>query len=234
MDKWGACTAEPADTDLWRRLPAVLAGRPCFGGIDLSATTDFTAVVWVFPPVDGDEKWAFVPRFWLPKARLDWRALRDRAPYADWAANGALMTTPGDVVDYRAIKEQIYADAETFKVSQIAIDRWNATQVAIEMADEGLPIVKFGQGYASMSAPSKEFERMVLGGLIEHGNHPVMRWMAANAAVATDPAGNIKPAKDKSTDRIDGVVAAVMGIGLSMGDETPAPSYIETGELMVL
>lgn len=208
MEAWDRCGQED-----WRDLPGqLLECVEVYGGLDLSATTDITAKVWVGKRKDG--KLILVPRFWVPEAKFDQRIRRDRVPYDKWKEMGALFTTPGNAVDYAAVKMTAMKDAQTFKVLGLAIDRWNATQLSGELLDEGLPVVLFGQGFASMSAPSKELERMVLDAEIEHGGHPVLRWMGANVAIKTDPAGNIKPAKDASTDRIDGIVAAIMGIGL--------------------
>jgi phage terminase large subunit-like protein len=207
MDAWDACGGPP-----WQELEGPLRGELAFGGLDLSATTDITALLWTF---QREGKTVLVPRFWVPEAKFDQRIRRDRVPYDKWREMGALFTTPGNAVDYAVVRAQIMADAEMFQVAGLAIDRWNATQLSGELLEEGLPVNLFGQGFASMSAPAKELERLVLDGKIEHGGHPVLRWMAANAAIKIDPAGNIKPAKDESTDRIDGIVAAVMGIGLA-------------------
>jgi phage terminase large subunit-like protein len=216
MESWDGC-----NTVAWQDLEAQVRGRLCYGGLDLSATTDITALVWQFDADDGQT--ILLPRFWVPEAKFEQRIRRDRVPYDKWRDMGALFTTPGNAVDYAAVKAQIMADAEIFRVGGLAIDRWNATQLSGELLDEGLPVNLFGQGFASMSAPSKELERRVLDRQIEHGGHPVLRWMAANAAIKTDPAGNIKPAKDESTDRIDGIVAAIMGIGLASSGAEPDP-----------
>jgi phage terminase large subunit-like protein len=130
------------------------------------------------------------------------------------------------VTDYRAIREKIQRDAEMFQLQSMAVDRWNATQLAVELGEDGMPVVLFGQGFASMAAPSKELERLVLSHGFDHGNHPVLTWMASNAAIASDAAGNIKPAKDRSTEKIDGIVAQIMGIGLSIAAVKQAqPEY---------
>lgn len=237
LDLWDACV----DPEIWHvgvgrlvqaeiwtaekeaRLVASLRGRRAFGGLDLSSTSDVTALVWAFPPVADDPMWRVLCRFWIPADSIRRRTDRDRVPYDLWARRGAVLSTEGNVVDYRAIKAQIYADAELFPVASIAVDRWNATQIVVEMQEEGLPVTMFGQGYASMSAPAKELERLTFGGLVDHGAHPVLRWMAANVAITSDPAGNIKPAKDKSSEKIDGIVAEIMALGVAMaGAEEPA------------
>lgn len=216
----------------WQTLPEEMEGRQATVGLDLSSTTDLTALVWVFPPEDEDGPWVWVPRFFIPEARIAERVRRDKVPYDQWAKVGALTATPGNVVDYAYVKHQLYRDAEVYRCGAVAIDRWNATQISTEIRDEGLNAVLFGQGYASMSAPAKELERLVLDRRLDHGGHPVLRWCAGNVAVDTDPAGNIKPAKDKSTERIDGMVAGIMGLGVAMAGEFEGPSVYETRGLL--
>lgn len=207
--------------DRWKDLAAMMAGRTAFGGIDLSSTTDLSCLSWVFPPEKEGGLWTVLPRFYVPKERIAERSRRDKVEYDRWADIGALVATPGNVVDYSFIREQVFADAELFKVQQIAIDRWNATQLTTELIAEGLDAVLFGQGYASMSAPSKELERLVVGRQLDHGGHPVLRWCARNVAVENDAAGNIKPSKLRSTERIDGIVATVNALGVATQMKEP-------------
>lgn len=212
----------------WRDLPEAMRGRRACAGLDLSSTTDLTALVWVFRPEEEGGIWTVVPRFFVPAARIPERVRRDRAPYDIWQREGALIATPGNVVDYSYVRRQIFEDAEAFGCDAIAIDRWNATQISIELRDEGLNAVLFGQGYASMSGPAKELERLVLDARLDHGGHPVLRWCAGNVAIATDAAGNIKPDKAGSTERIDGIVATVMGLGAALATQPEGPSIYET------
>lgn len=214
--RWDACASDPA---AWKSFADALRGRKCFGGLDLSSVADLTALVWVFPPIEAEERWKVLVRLWCPAESIALRARRDRVPYDLWAQAGAIRETDGNVVDYGAIEGQVKADAEIFDVQGLAIDRWNATGTAIRLADDGCNVVMFGQGYASMSAPSKEWERLVVAGLLDHGGHPVLRWMVGHVAIKTDDAGNIKPTKERSADRIDGVVAGIMGLGLAIGQE---------------
>jgi len=227
MDHWRQCNAGNADPNAWRALEEKLKGRSCFGGLDLAQTRDVCSLKWWFPATE-DEPAAVLCRFWVPEDTVPVRSRRDRVPYDQWVREGALFTTPGNVTDYRAIREFILKDVVLFKVLGLAIDRWNATQLAVELQEDGMPVTLFGQGFASMAAPTKELERLVMSHAFDHGNHPVLTWMASNAAVATDAAGNIKPAKDKSTEKIDGIVAMDMGIGLAMAQTAPAgPSVYE-------
>lgn len=213
MDHWRQCAANE-DREAWRNMAKRLKGRRCFGGLDLAQTRDITALVWWFPP-EGNQKAEVLCRFFVPADSVAVRTRRDRVPYEQWVRDGSIIATPGNVTDYDVVKEQVFADAAEFKIEGLAIDRWNATQLANQLQGEGLPVVLFGQGFASMGAPTKEIERLVLAHGFDHGHQPVLTWMAANAAVQTDAAGNIKPAKDKSTEKIDGIVAMVMAQGLA-------------------
>jgi phage terminase large subunit-like protein len=231
LDTWDQCGLEDPEAevvrndqrrivnDRWRAFEQQLLTRRCFAGLDLSSTTDLTAWVLVFPPLEEGGRWIWLPRVFMPIDNVELRVRRDKAPYDLWIKGGALIGTPGNVTDYGRLKAQIYADAERFKIEQIAIDRWNATQLANDLQEEGLPVTLFGQGFASMSAPAKEFERQVLGREIDHGGHPTLRWCAGNVAAETDAAENIKPSKDKSTERIDPIVAGIMGLGIAMAAE---------------
>jgi phage terminase large subunit-like protein len=221
---WDAC-AGPVD-------PEELRGRRCFGGLDLSTTTDVTALAWVFPPDGDDGLWHLLSRYFVPEDNLRQRAERDRVPYDLWARQGLIEATPGNVVDYSAIEQRILADSALFQVHEIAYDPWNATHIALRLQDEGATMVEFRQGFRSMSAPTRELEKLIVSRKLAHGGNPVTRWMAANVAVAQDPAGNLKPAKDKSTERIDGIVALIMAIGRAMLPPQPElTSIYETQDL---
>jgi len=239
---WDHC----AGPVVWKDLERRLEGLRCFGGLDLSAVQDISALVWWFPQQAGLDVPAVLARFFKPEGLLDHHSKRDKLPYRRWRDEGALVATPGNVVDYAWIQDQILRDAERFRVAHVgnhkreagqgglAIDRWNATQTAVELEQEGLPVVLFGQGYASMAAPSAELERLVLSNGFHHGGHPVLRRHAQVVAVETDPAGNIKPAKNKSTERIDGIVAQVMAMGIAAKDEGDGQSVYESRGLLTV
>ena len=137
-------------------------------------------------------------RYFVPEENLRKRAERDRVPYDLWTRQGFIEATPGNVVDYGAIEQRILADSAVFQVKEIAYDPWNATHIALRLQDEGATMVEFRQGFRSMAAPTRELEKLIVSRKLAHGGNPVTRWMAANVAVAQDPAGNLKPAKDKS------------------------------------
>ena len=214
----------------WKDLEGTLLHKRCFGGLDLSSTNDLSALIWWFPVQDGLNNPAVLARFFKPESLIKEHTKRDRLPYDRWVADGALLTTPGNVIDYAFIENQIYEDAQRFRIAHVgntqreqhegglAIDRWNATGTAVRLEQEGLPVILFGQGFASMSAPSKELERLVMCNGFHHGGHPVLKRHAQVVAVATDAHDNIKPAKDKSTERIDGIAALTMALGLATQD----------------
>lgn len=202
----------------WKDLEFDLTGKRCFSGIDLSSISDLTSLIHWFPVQPGLDMPAVVARFFKPRDLIDEHSKRDRLPYDRWAATGALFTTDGNVVDYAFLKRTLFNDAERFEIENIGVDRFNATQTTIEIAQEGLPIEYFQQGFVSMSPPSKELERLVMSNALHHGGHPILDRHARVVAVETDPAGNIKPTKAKSTQRIDGIVALVNAIGVASKD----------------
>ena len=220
MDKWDACL---------EGMPN-LGGESCFAGLDLSATTDLTAFVMVFPREDG--KIAVVPKFWMPKDKAFERQQRDRVPYQAWASRGLLTLIPGAVIDYDIIRRDIKQFGSQYNIQKIAVDRWNATQISQQLIADGFDVGGWGQGFASMTGPSKELEALIASRKLIHGGHEILRWMASNVMVEIDAAGNIKPTKSKQTQRIDGIVALIMGLGV-MAVDKPAPviDYYETHAL---
>lgn len=204
MAKWDACDGQPVPSG------------PCFAGLDLASTTDIAALVLFWP-----ETGSLVPWFWIPSDSATARERRDRVPYLTWGRQDLVTLTPGNVIDYTFIRQQINEVCETYEVQAIGYDPWNAQMLAQQLQDEdGLPLEKFRQGYISMNEPSKYFESLMMKGDLKHGGNEVLRWMASNATAKTDPSGNIKPDKQKSTEKIDGIVASIMAIGLAMTDKT--------------
>lgn len=218
LAKWDLC-ASPVD-------PAALKGRPCFAGLDLATTTDVAAVVLLFPPMNPEECWAVLPHFFLPSDSLEERVRRDRVPYDVWERQKLFHLTDGDIIDYDAIRATINALGAEYDIREIAFDRWNATQIVTQLAGDGFTMVEFGQGFQSMSAPTKRLLELVLSGDIAHGGNPVLRWMASNVTVRMDPAGNVKPDKSKSTEKIDGIVALIMALGRAMLAPPPRKPFV--------
>ena len=184
----------------------------CYGGLDLSSTTDITAFVLVFPPLDEDDKYMVLPYFWIPEDTLELRVRRDHVPYDVWERQGFLQTTEGNVVHDGYIEKFIERLGERFNIREIAFDRWGAVQMVQNLENMSFTVVPFGQGFKDMSPPTKELMKLVLEQKIAHGGHPVLRWMMDNIFIRADPAGNIKADKEKSTEKIDGTVATIMGL----------------------
>ena len=226
MEKWDAC-AFPVDED-------ELEGRVCYGGLDLSSTTDITAFVLVFPPLDEDNKYIILPYFWVPEDTLDLRVRRDHVPYDVWERKGYVQTTEGNVVHYGYIEKFIERLGERFNIREIAFDRWGAVQMVQNLEGMGFTVVPFGQGFKDMSPPTKELMKLVLEKRIAHGGHPVLRWMMDNIYIRTDPAGNIKADKEKSTEKIDGAVATIMALdrAIRCGNDAGESVYDTRGLLV--
>jgi phage terminase large subunit-like protein len=231
MDAWRRCAGPVACLE----LPEYLAGRPCYSGLDLSSTLDITALVHVFTPLTEDEPWFVIPRFWIPEDNLLERCKNDNVPYDKWLAEGYLNATPGNSIDYDWIFEEIEQDAQAFQIMEIPFDRWGAARVTSLIEKIGVPMVQFGQGYRSMSPPMKDLERLVASGKLAHGGNPILTWMADNLIAKTDPAGNIKPDKEKSKEKIDGIVALLMGLDRALRNqgESGRSVYEERGMVRV-
>ena len=225
MDKWDECGGVVD--------PYALEGRTCYAGLDLSSTSDLTALVLVFPPTSEDEPYIALPFFWLPEETLSLRVRRDHVPYDQWAKRGFIQTTEGNVVHYGFIERFICELGERYDIREIAHDRWNATMMVQTLEDDGFTMVPFGQGFKDMSPPTKELMRLVLEHRLCHGGHPVLRWNMDNAFVRTDPAGNLKLDKEKSTEKVDGAVALVMALDRAMKNQGGDSVYNHRG-LIVL
>jgi len=226
MDKWDKCAFAVNEEDL--------LGRVCYGGLDLSSSIDITAFVLVFPPEDEDDKYVVLPYFWLPEETLNLRVNRDHVPYDVWEKQGYLKTTEGNVVHYGFIEKFIESLGEKYNIREIAFDRWGAVQMVQNLEGMGFTVVPFGQGFKDMSPPTKELMKLTLEEKVAHGGHPVLRWMMDNIFIRTDPAGNIKPDKEKSTEKIDGAVATIMALdrAIRCGNDTSASVYDGRGLLV--
>ena len=264
MEKWDRCAFATSEDDL--------EGCVCYGGLDLSSTTDITAFVLVFPPrvvassislappqtaglahsaappfptqpaslgLRGnpglDDKFVVLPYFWIPEDNLDLRVRCEHVPYDVWERQGFLQTTEGNIVHYGYIEQFIERLGEKFNIREIAFDRWGAVQMVQNLEGMGFTVVPFGQGFKDMSPPTKELMKLVLEEKIAHGGHPVLRWMMDNIYIRTDPAGNIKPDKEKSTEKIDGAVATIMVLdrAIRCGNDTSASVYDSRGILFI-
>ena len=219
MDKWDAC-AFPVD-------PEALEGRECYGGLDLSSTTDLSAFVLVFPPSEDDDKYIVLPHFWVPEETLDLRVKRDHVPYDLWLKQGLINVTEGNVIHYAYIEKVIEQLGERYNIREIGFDRWGAVQMVQNLEGMGFTVVPFGQGFKDMSPPTKEQMKLTLVQRIAHGGHPVLRWNMDNVFIRTDPAGGIKMDKAKSTEKIDGAVAMVMALDRAIRNEGSSSSVYD-------
>nr|DAV84784.1 MAG TPA: Terminase large subunit [Caudoviricetes sp.] len=227
MDKWDKCAFAVNEDDL--------RGRVCYGGLDLSSTTDITAFVLVFPPLDEEDKYIILPYFWIPEDTLDLRVKRDHVPYDVWERQEYLQTTEGNVVHYGYIEKFIEQLGKRFNIREIAFDRWGAVQMVQNLEGMGFTVVPFGQGFKDMSPPTKELMKLTLEQKIAHGGHPVLRWNMDNIFIRTDPAGNIKADKEKSTEKIDGAIATIMALdrAIRCGNDTSESVYSSRGILFI-
>lgn len=162
------------------------------------------------------------------------RVNRDKVPYDQWHREGHITVTEGNIVDYRKIRADIEKIAEFYNIREIAYDRYNATETILELMDDGLTMVPFGQGYRDMSPPTKDIETKIIAHKIIHNGNPVLRWNFSNVVVKTDEAGNIKPDKNKSVEKIDGAVAAIMAYGRASVSRDDSESVYDTRGMIVI
>ena len=240
LNQWVKQTVRWMPMHIWDKCalavdPEALKGRVCYGGLDLSSTTDITAFVLVFPPTADDDKYYILPFFWIPEDNMDQRVRRDHVPYDVWQRQGYIQTTEGNVVHYGFIESFIEQLGTEYNIREIAFDRWGAIQMVQNLEGMGFTVVAFGQGFKDMSPPTKEMMKLVLEERIAHGGNPVLRWMMDNISVRTDPAGNVKPDKEKSTERIDGAVASIMALdrAIRCGNVSTASVYDDRGILFI-
>jgi len=228
--KWPFSRAAPQDAEsswisrhVWMQCAdnfdlALLEDRRCWGGLDLSSTQDLTAFVLAFEPSEADPFWRLLPHFWLPGEGLYDKGDQDRVPYIAWRDAGHLNTTPGRVINKLYVLREISNICAPYNVQRIAYDRWRIEEcLSLSKYNTTFPQLKgFGQGYKDMAPALDEFERLLINQELRHQDNPVMTWCAFNAITSSDPAGNRKVAKDKATGRVDGIVAAIMAIGISI------------------
>lgn len=217
--EWAKCDG-PLDLE-------VLKGRPCWGGLDLSATCDMTAFVLLFPDDDGGI--TLLPSLWVPERKIEPNSHKDWNLYETWFRGGYIKTTPGDTIDYAFVRNEINELGKTYIIQDIGVDRrWQGVQLCTELSEgDGFQVTPFGQGSMSMGMPSQLFYTQVVAGTLRHGDCPILRWQASNVMVKYDDAGNPKPSKDKSSGKIDALVSAIMALGVwQIGNTQPQmPSF---------
>ena len=206
-----------------------LKGRPCIGGLDLALVHDLSALALLFPPAEEGEKWKAIMRFWCPEEDILERSKKDGVPYDRWRDAGLLVATPGNATDFSFIEHELMELAEIYQIHEVAYDRMFAGALVNNLMDEGMTMVPYGQGFLSMAPACAEFERLLLAGLFQHGANPILDWNADNVAVAIDPAGNMKPDKNRATERIDGIVAILNALGRAIRHIPETSVYSERG-----
>lgn len=237
MNVWTSAESVWISPDAWNATAGevdsgALAGCECFGGLDLSTTTDISALVLTFPMPDGTYKNLY--EFWIPRDRIEDRVRRDRVPYDEWVRDGYIHTTDGSVIDYDYIEHRILELAEIYRIRELAFDPYNATELVNHLIDNGVNMVSFRQGYVSISPAAKQLEILIMSQKYHHGGNPVMKWMMDNVIIRQDPAGNIKLDKEKSREKIDGPVASVMAIGRATAQGGAAPSAYESRGILTI
>lgn len=216
LNQWVQQENRWLDLQFWDKCGATLpdlAGRKCYGGLDLAATIDLCAYVLLFPPEEDGEPWWVLPKFWLPEDDILDRGRRDQVPYADWARDGYLDLTRGNVTDYEFIQKHIKEDADKYRIQEIGFDRKFAHQLVTNLGEDGIEMVQMAQGAMTLDSPMRALEAMLLSGSLAHGGHPVLRWNADNMVVRLDANANMAPDKKKARQKIDGVVSLIMAIG---------------------
>jgi len=233
LNQWTQQSDRWIDLTLWDENAGevdieALAGRECYGGLDLSSVSDITAWVMVFPEPEDPDGVQIIARFWSPAAWVNDESNRYADQYRAWAAAGYLTATKGDAVDYGAVRQVVLEDARRFNLKSMNVDRlFQGYQLSQELADEGLEVFGMGQGFLSMAVPMKEFERRLLEKKLHHLCNPVLRFMADSVVVQMNPAGDFKVNKAKSQARVDGIVALVMALDRIMRREKPKRSVYE-------
>jgi phage terminase large subunit-like protein len=238
IEAWNECTGfSVAGIDpivLQKQILERLTGQLCMAGLDLSSKVDLAAYVKLFLPTEAIPKFVAICRFYMPEDNVWKRVKEDRVPYDVWIREGFITATPGNVVDYDWIKSDILKDAKIFQMKELAFDPYNATQMSTQLQKEGITTVEFRQGFLSMSEPTKELMKIVLQKTLAHLSNPVLRWNAANVVVKQDEAGNLKMNKDKSPEKIDGLVALVMALGRAIASPGESDSVYETRGVLLL
>lgn len=224
-EQWEACSGPAVIIPKFR-------GKACWMGGDLSTTTDLTATATIFGDIESG--FDVLMRFWLPEENIIGAERRDRQNYRYWVRQGYLKLTEGNVIDYESVRAEVNDQAAEFDLRKLSLDPYNATQLGLNLQNDGIAVEFLRQGYLSVSPPTKELERLVLSRKLRHGGNPILKWMASNAVASRDEADNVKLSKKKSRCRIDGMSALVNAIAAATSDEEAGPSVYETRGLLTL
>lgn len=209
-----------------------LEGRVCFGGLDLSRTADLTAYGLVFPPTEADPYYGVLAHSFLPNSDLRNKELKDGVPYFTWGKQGYIQFIDGRIIDPDVIVDKIRESRDLYDLQAVAYDPWDSKEVVRALNDEGLTMLEFRQGYRSLSLPTKKLLEVIIGEKLRYNSNPVLTWNISNLKVDMDPAGNCKPNKSKSKEKIDMAVALVMALGCAIEapDNAPFVSAYAAGE----
>jgi len=210
-----------------------LHGKECYAGLDLSTSFDLTSLCLLFPPQPGLTKWHALWRYWIPEDKLKERVRRDRVPYDVWMRQGFIKKTSGNVIDQAFIREDIKHQRDLYRILEIGFDPWNATQLSIQLTDDGIKTVEVRQGYKTMSPAMKEIEKLIMAKALVHGGNPVARWNFGNLEVKTDENGNVRPVKTSNIERIDGFVALINAMSRAMLRSNKQSPYSERGVIVI-
>lgn len=233
LDVWGQAENRAIDMRQWAACGGelrALVDRPCYAGVDLSSTTDLTSLALDFPAEDGSHD--FLVYFWMPEDHVMERERRDKVPYREWVRKRLIEATPGNVVDYRKVKEKLRWARECFDLRDVGFDPWNSRQVSVELIDEGFNCVEVPQGFRSISEPTKKLLELITSGNCRHGDHEVLRWNADCLALKSDGNDNIRPSKPNrltSSKRIDGMVAIIIALARSIVNTQKRSVYEDRG-----
>lgn len=228
MDQWDACGER-------RFTYEDVQDLICVGGLDLSSKADLTAFVLLFS--DDDGMLSLLPFFWLPQTddkTLKMKEDRDRVPYRQWARDGLLELTPGDIIDYAYLRRRINGLSEKFRIREIGFDPYRAEQIAVQLGQDGMTMVEVRQGFSRLSEPAKEFEALLQAGKVQHNNHPILKWMAGNAAIEKNAQGDIMPSKRSAKQRMDGIAATITGLSRLIVNARPRRSKYEEEGLFTI
>jgi len=236
LNQWVSQVTRFLPMDLWnatagRVMPARLVGRTCYAGLDLASTTDVAALVLVFPMDDGT--YQVLPYFWIPGDNIKAKSAKDNASYEVWVDQGYIEATEGDYIDYEAIRRTLEELSELYRIAEVAYDDWGSPQLVQQLQHAGFTVKPVRQGYRSLSPPTKELMTLVVSRRLVHGANPVLDWMADNLVVERDAAGNVKPSKEKASQKIDGMVALIMALDMALRNEGTGRAHYEDHDILV-
>lgn len=235
LNRWLNQAEAWLDSEKWDRCvhqydKERLKGLRCYGGLDLALTRDLSAMALVFPPQDWLERWTVLIEYWCPEEDIKIRSRRDKVPYQTWASKGFINVTPGEIMDHTIIQKAIIQAHEDYDLRAVGYDKTYTQQIIQPLLDAGVNMLSVSQGIITMSPMAKELERLVIEeSRFNHFGHPILAWNASKCVVDVDANGNIKPNKRKSVERIDGLIATIIGIGVGIDME-----YEEAGAEMVV